>query len=98
MAAGRPARFGSSARASCERVVLQVVRDGAEPGEPGSIAVLFQRDPLALAAWRIVDQQGITTTVHLKDPEFGVPVAAERFDFGELDLPEPGGRPKHRGH
>lgn len=82
---------------SAERVVLHVVRDGAKPGKPGSIAVLFTRDPLQLAAWRIVDQQGITTTVRLKDPEFGVDVAAKRFDFGELDLPEPGRRPGERG-
>ena len=82
---------------SAERVVLQVVRDGAEPGEPGSIAVLFQRDPLQLTAWRIVDQQGISTTVRLVSPAFGVDVAAERFDFGELDLPEPGRRPQNRG-
>ncbi len=82
---------------SAERVVLHVVRDGAEPGEPGSIAVLFRRDPLQLAAWRIVDQQGITTTVRLENPAFGVDVAAKRFDFGELDLPEPGRRPENRG-
>lgn len=79
------------------RITVQVVREGAKPGEPGSVALMFGRDPLRLAGWRIVDQQGITTTVRLVDPSFGADVAARRFDFGELDLPEQGRRPENRG-
>ena len=78
-------------------VWIDIVQTGSSPGEPGSVELRFMRDPLRLAGWSILDQQGIRTTVTLVEPEFGVKVAAERFDFGELDLPEPGRSPQQRG-
>lgn len=59
-----------------------------DAGQPGSVVLVFQDDPLQLKKWRIVDQQGLTTEVALVEPEFGVAIDARRFDFGELDLPE----------
>lgn len=69
---------------------VHVVQKGSRPGQPGSVTLIFQDDPLALRKWRIVDQQGITTEVALINPRFGVAIDDKRFDFGALDLPEPG--------
>ena len=78
-------------------VRIDIVQTGSSPGQPGSVELRFMRDPLQLAGWSIVDQQGIRTTVTFVEPKFGVQVAAERFDFGELDLPDTGKPPRQRG-
>ena len=70
------------------QVRLHVVQAGSEIGEPGSVTLTFQESPLQLTSWRIVDQQGITTEVMLRDPRFGVQVDSDKFDFGKLDLPD----------
>jgi len=66
---------------------LQIVQEGSWVNEPGSVALIFQDDPLRLKKWRIVDQQGVATEVALLEPRFGVQVDPDLFDFGELDLP-----------
>jgi len=76
---------------------VDIVQTGSAPGKPGSVQLRLMRDPLQLAGWTIVDQQGIRTTVTLIEPAFGVRIAAKRFDFGALDLPESGRRPEQRG-
>jgi outer membrane lipoprotein-sorting protein len=75
---------------------IHIAQEGSAPGEPGSLTLVFQDSPLQLRKWRIVDQQGITTNVALLNPEFGVRVDDDRFDFGQLDLPETG-KPADRG-
>ena len=72
------------------RIRVTVVRGGAQPGEPGSLELYFTDDPLALHRWRLVDQQGTVTVVDLAGVQRGVTIAAEKFDFNALDLPEQG--------
>lgn len=67
---------------------LHIVQDGGAPGEPGSLTLVFADEPLRLKQWTVVDQQGIRTRVALMNPKFGVAVDSDRFDFGELDLPD----------
>ena len=74
------------------RIRVTVVRGGAQPGEPGSLELYFTDDPLALHRWRLVDQQGTVTVVDLAGVQRGVAIAAEKFDFNALDLPEQGRR------
>lgn len=67
---------------------IAIAQEGGKAGQPGSIVLVFQDDPLQLKKWRIVDQQGVTTEVALMDPRFGVTIDSAKFDFGALDLPE----------
>jgi outer membrane lipoprotein-sorting protein len=70
---------------------LEIVQEGGQPGDPGSLTLVFEDDPLRLRKWHLVDQQGIETTVALLNPRFGLEVASKRFDFSKLDLPADSG-------
>jgi len=45
----------------------------------GSLTLVFAAKPLALKQWNIVDGQGISTTVSLMGPQFGVPLDPSLF-------------------
>jgi outer membrane lipoprotein-sorting protein len=49
--------------------------------ENGVLTLTFADKPLELRQWRIIDQQGKSTTVVLDDARFGVPVDPKAFTF-----------------
>lgn len=52
----------------------------ASPAD-GSLTLVFSDKPLQLRQWRVVDAQGIATTVSLSDVRTGVSLDSELFDF-----------------
>lgn len=76
---------------------VHIVREGVQPGEPGSTELTFTKDPIRLTEWRIVDEQGVVSDIALRQVRYGEDIDPKLFDFQELDLPErigPGyGRP-----
>jgi outer membrane lipoprotein-sorting protein len=67
---------------------LSVAQEGSATGQPGSLTLVFEDEPLRLKKWRIVDQQGIATEVALLDPRFGIDIDGTKFDFDALNLPD----------
>lgn len=67
-------------------VRLTVVRT-ASPAD-GSLTLAFSESPLELRQWRVVDAQGVATTVSLSEIETGVKLDPELFRFVD-----PRGRP-----
>lgn len=65
---------------------LTVVRT-ASPAD-GSLTLAFSESPLGLRQWRVVDAQGVATTVSLSEIETGVKLDPELFRFVD-----PRGRP-----
>lgn len=61
--------------ASVIRVTVQRSDDPAE----GSLTLVLASQPMALKKWVVVDAQGISTTVSLMGPEFGVPLNEDLF-------------------
>jgi outer membrane lipoprotein-sorting protein len=67
---------------------LDTDKDGAEitlvqkdnPGE-GSLTLLFIDNPLTLRQWRVVDAQGIVTTVTLENAKFNVALKSDLFEL-----------------
>ena len=47
----------------------------------GSLTLIMQENPMALSAWRIVDAQGLVTTVTLSDIATGVPLDNKYFHY-----------------
>ncbi len=47
----------------------------------GKLTLIFSDKPLELRKWSVVDAQGITTTVSLLGPEFGLKLDPELFDY-----------------
>jgi outer membrane lipoprotein-sorting protein len=67
------------------RIALWVVQEGVQPGQPGSLRLVLEAEPLRLARWRVVDQQGAVTRVSLHDVETGITVDPDLFEFGEIE-------------
>ena len=65
-----------------------------ETGDPGKgeLTLVFEDKPLQLLAWRVVDAQGLTTTVSLSDVRVGVKLNEDMFLFRDPT----GGRPSRR--
>ena len=57
------------------RVTLQRAADPMD----GSLTLVFESEPLALRKWSVLDAQGITTTISLLGPEFGVAFDEQLF-------------------
>lgn len=71
-----------------DRATLRVtLRDVQPAGEAASVTLVFSEAPLILRKWEITDAQGITTQVALVNPEFGVELDNEVFDYGDITLP-----------
>ncbi|WP_200343718.1 LolA family protein, partial [Rhodovibrio sodomensis] len=66
-------------------IAVWVAQDGVEAGQPGSLRLVLQAEPLALKGWRVVDQQGTVTRVALNGVETGVALEDDLFDFGEIE-------------
>ncbi|MBL8659836.1 MAG: outer membrane lipoprotein carrier protein LolA [Rhodospirillales bacterium] len=52
----------------------------ASPGD-GSLTLVFSDNPLQLRQWRVVDAQGVVTTVSLSDVRTGVSLGSDLFEF-----------------
>ena len=68
-----------------DEIAVWVAQEGVEAGQPGSLRLVLNAEPLALKRWRVVDQQGTVTRVRLSDVETGVALDDDLFDFGEIE-------------
>ena len=66
-------------------IAVWVAQQGVQAGQPGSLRLVLDTDPLALKRWRVVDQQGSVTRVRLSQIETGVVLDDDLFDFGEIE-------------
>ena len=55
---------------------------GSDPLE-GTITITLSDAPLRLKKWKIIDSQGIITSVSLINPSFGLPLKSNLFNFEE---------------
>ena len=67
------------------KIAVWVAQEGVEAGQPGSLRLVLDAEPLALKRWRVVDQQGAVTRVRLSEVETGVSLNDDLFDFGEIE-------------
>ena len=51
----------------------------------GEVKLVFSDPPLTLRRWEIVDPQGVLTQVSLVDPQFGIQVDEELFEYDDLE-------------
>ena len=56
------------------------------PGYDGELTLVFADQPLALRKWQILDPEGVTIQVGLINPQFGVSIDDELFEYGDLDV------------
>ncbi len=49
----------------------------------GKIVLIFDRNPLTLVQWKVIDAQGITTTVVLENMEYGIALENNLFIFND---------------
>jgi len=61
--------------------LIELVIKKEEKDLSGSLIVFFNKNPLQLAGWRIIDAQGTKTYVVLKNPKFGEKLDDEMFYF-----------------
>lgn len=47
--------------------------------DAGAVTLVFERTPMELRRWTIVDAQGLATTLILENPQFGVEFARDQF-------------------
>ena len=57
-----------------------------EEREAGQVTLVFSDSPLALKKWEVLDRQGIVTQVSLINPQYGVAIDEEVFDYHELEI------------
>ncbi|MEJ5230882.1 MAG: outer membrane lipoprotein carrier protein LolA [Geminicoccaceae bacterium] len=65
-------------------VALEVVR--AEEPDQGRVVMVFAEQPIELRRWAVTDPQGLTTTVLIEEPEYGVPLDPELFRFRDPQI------------
>ena len=81
------ARYGTLMQTANPNVISVEVRDRSHP-EYGVITLIFTRDPsapggLELTSWVALDSQNKRTTIRLANHRYGVPVAANAFDWND---------------
>lgn len=59
----------------------QVTLVQADDPYSGSVTLEFDRDPMALRRWTVVDAQGVETDVSLVTARFDVPIDPDLFEF-----------------
>lgn len=64
---------------NAERTVLTLVQ--TENPEEGSLQLFFSHIPYALKKWRVIDPQGITIEVELKDMEKDIGLSSSLFAY-----------------
>ena len=63
------------------RIEVTVVQ-GGDPGA-GSLTLIFETEPLVLRHWRVIDAQGLVTTVSLDDLETNIALQPTLFVFDD---------------
>lgn len=71
-----------------DEIYVDIVQPGSAPGQPGSVRLTLEADPLELKEWRIVDQQGAVTEVILQNLQKDVRIDRSKFDFGAVERPD----------
>jgi len=69
------------------RLLVTVVKT-ASP-EDGAVTLVFTTDPMQLSQWIVVDPQGLTTQVMLRDLVLDRPLDDDRFVFNEPTVMDP---------
>lgn len=77
-----------------DRATLSVTLEDNDLGDVGTMTLVFSDQPLVLRKWTITDSQGITTQIALVNPEFGVELADDAFDYSDLNVHAKGGQNK----
>ena len=70
-----------------EDLVVTAIKD-----RPGRLTLIFATGPLALRQWRVIDAQGLVTTVTLHDIETNIALRPELFVFDDPREKEPSPR------
>jgi outer membrane lipoprotein-sorting protein len=65
-------------------IALEIVRS-KEPDQ-GRVVLVFGEAPLELRRWAVTDPQGLTTTVLIEEPEYGVPLDPTLFRFHDPNV------------
>ena len=65
-------------------VALEVVR--AKEPDQGRVVMVFSEQPIELRRWAVTDPQGLTTTLLIEEPEYGVPLDPALFRFREPQI------------
>jgi outer membrane lipoprotein-sorting protein len=68
--------------------VLRIEVTDREQPQLGTIALDFTDNPVQLRRWRVRDAQGTITQVSLVNPQFGIEMDSDVFDYSNLDLPD----------
>lgn len=68
-------------RANTLRVQITKKADSDE----GAVTLIFSDNPMVLKKWAITDAQGVTTTISLLNPKFGLPLDPKLFKFDDPD-------------
>lgn len=61
--------------------IVRVTLVQADDPYSGSVTLVFQRDPMTLRRWTVVDAQGVETDVSLVAARFGEPIDPDLFEF-----------------
>ncbi len=54
--------------------------------EAGQVKLIFSDSPLALKKWEVLDPQGVVTQVSLINPQYGVAIDDEVFEYNDLEI------------
>jgi len=65
-------------------VALEVVR--AKEPDQGRVVMVFAEQPIELRRWAVTDPQGLTTTLLIEEPEYGVPLDPALFRFRDPQI------------
>jgi outer membrane lipoprotein-sorting protein len=65
-------------------IALEVVR--AKEPDQGRVVMVFAEQPIELRRWAVTDPQGLTTTLLIEEPEYGVPLDPALFRFRDPQI------------
>ena len=66
--------------------VLRITLEDQDNPDRGEVTLVFADNPMVLKKWEIKDPQGITTQVSLIEPQYGVAIDDDVFDYGDLEI------------
>jgi outer membrane lipoprotein-sorting protein len=69
-----------------EKATIRISLVDEDLPDAGEVTLVFSDRPLVLTKWEILDPQGTTTQVSLVNPQFGVEIDSEAFDYSDLEI------------